>query len=137
MSIKKSNTIKSYEITSESIYLERRKLIKSMSVASAMLPWGMTLSQSTKDDSYIPTYKRNSIYSTLEPKNSFEDITTYNNFYEFGMGKSDPYQNSANFEPAPWNVKISGEANKTGIYNIDDLIDSNALEERVYRLRCV
>ena len=54
MSIKKSNTIKSYEITSESIYLERRKLIKSMSVASAMLPWGMTLSQSTKDDSYIP-----------------------------------------------------------------------------------
>ncbi|MDC0185270.1 protein-methionine-sulfoxide reductase catalytic subunit MsrP [Gammaproteobacteria bacterium] len=137
MSIKKSNTIKSYEITSESIYLERRKLIKSMSVASAMLPWGITLSQSTKDDSYIPTYKRNSIYSTLEPKNSFEDITTYNNFYEFGMGKSDPYQNSANFEPAPWNVKISGEANKTGIYNIDDLIDSNALEERVYRLRCV
>ena len=137
MSIKKSNTIKSYEITSESIYLERRKLIKSMSVASAMLPWGITLSQSTKDDSYIPTYKRNSIYSTSEPKNSFEDITTYNNFYEFGMGKSDPYQNSANFEPAPWNVKISGEANKTGIYNIDDLIDSNALEERIYRLRCV
>jgi len=137
MSIKKSNTIKSYEITSESIYLERRKLIKSMSVASAMIPWGMTLSQSTKDDSYIPAYKRNSIYSTSEPKNSFEDITTYNNFYEFGMGKSDPYRNSANFEPAPWNVKISGEANKTGIYNIDDLIDSNALEERVYRLRCV
>lgn len=137
MSIKKSNTIKSYEITSESIYLERRKLIKSMSVASAMIPWGITLSQSTKDDSYIPAYKRNSIYSTSEPKNSFEDITTYNNFYEFGMGKSDPYRNSANFEPAPWNVKISGEANKTGIYNIDDLIDSNALEERVYRLRCV
>ena len=137
MSTKKSNTIKSYEITSESIYLERRKLIKSMSVASAMIPWGMTLSQSTKDDSYIPAYKRNSIYSTSEPKNSFEDITTYNNFYEFGMGKSDPYRNSANFEPAPWNVKISGEANKTGIYNIDDLIDSNALEERVYRLRCV
>jgi len=137
MSIKKSNTIKSYEITSESIYLERRKLIKSMSVASAMIPWGMTLSQSTKDDSYIPAYKRNSIYSTSEPKNSFEDITTYNNFYEFGMGKSDPYRNSANFEPAPWNVKISGEANKTGIYNIDDLIDSNAIEERVYRLRCV
>ena len=137
MSIKKSNTIKSYEITSESIYLERRKLIKSMSIASTMIPWGMTWSQSSKEDGYISAYKRNSIYSTSEPKNSFEDITTYNNFYEFGMGKSDPYQNSANFEPAPWNVKISGEANKTGVYNIDDLIDSNALEERIYRLRCV
>lgn len=137
MSIKKSNTIKSYEITSESIYLERRKLIKSMSIASTMIPWGMTWSQSSKEDGYISAYKKNSIYSTSEPKNSFEDITTYNNFYEFGMGKSDPYQNSANFEPAPWNVKISGEANKTGVYNIDDLIDSNALEERIYRLRCV
>ena len=137
MSIKKSNTIKSYEITSESIYLERRKLIKSMSLASTMIPWGMTWSQSSKEDGYISAYKRNSIYSTSEPKNSFEDITTYNNFYEFGMGKSDPYQNSGNFEPAPWNVKISGEANKTGVYNIDDLIDSNALEERIYRLRCV
>jgi sulfoxide reductase catalytic subunit YedY len=137
MSIKKSNTIKSYEITSESIYLERRKLIKSMSIASTMIPWGMAWSQSSKEDSYISAYKKNSIYSTSEPKNSFEDITTYNNFYEFGMGKSDPYQNSANFEPAPWNVKISGEANKTGVYNIDDLIDSNALEERIYRLRCV
>ena len=137
MSIKKSNTIKSYEITSESIYLERRKLIKSMSIASTMIPWGMTWSQSSKEDGYISAYKRNSIYSTSEPKNSFEDITTYNNFYEFGMGKSDPYQNSGNFEPAPWNVKISGEANKTGVYNIDDLIDSNALEERIYRLRCV
>lgn len=137
MSIKKSNTIKSYEITSESIYLERRKLIKSMSIASTMIPWGMTWSQSSKEDGYISAYKKNSIYSTSEPKNSFEDITTYNNFYEFGMGKSDPYQNSGNFEPAPWNVKISGEANKTGVYNIDDLIDSNALEERIYRLRCV
>jgi sulfoxide reductase catalytic subunit YedY len=137
MSIKKSNAIKSYEITSESIYLERRKLIKSMSIASTMIPWGMTWSQPSKEDSYISAYKKNSIYSTSEPKNSFEDITTYNNFYEFGMGKSDPYQNSGNFEPAPWNVKISGEANKTGVYNIDDLIDSNALEERIYRLRCV
>ncbi len=69
--------------------------------------------------------------------NSYEDITTYNNFYEFGMQKTDPFNNSGQFEPKPWTVKVSGKAKKTGVFDLDDLIDFNALEERIYRLRCV
>jgi sulfoxide reductase catalytic subunit YedY len=69
--------------------------------------------------------------------NSYEDITTYNNFYEFGMQKTDPVNNSGQFEPKPWTVKVSGKAKKTGVFDLDDLIDFNALEERIYRLRCV
>jgi sulfoxide reductase catalytic subunit YedY len=69
--------------------------------------------------------------------NSYEDITGYNNFYEFGTGKEDPAANSGLFKPAPWTVKIAGEAEVTGEFALEDVLKPHALEERVYRLRCV
>jgi sulfoxide reductase catalytic subunit YedY len=75
--------------------------------------------------------------STDEAPNSYEDITTYNNFYEFGTDKSDPFENSGKFKPKPWEVKIDGEAEVTGTFSYEDIVGPHPLEERIYRLRCV
>ena len=128
--------IPSYEITSESAYLNRRKLVQSL----GLLSLGVGISErSFGQDQSVQTLQsiKNEKYSTSETPNSYSDITTYNNFYEFGMQKSDPYINSGMFEPKPWSVEVSGEANITGTFDIEDLIDFNKLEERIYRLRCV
>ena len=128
--------IPSSEITSESAYINRRKLIQSVGLFSL----GVGLTESTLGQSQeIQLLKamRNEKFSTTEAPNSYSDITTYNNFYEFGMQKSDPYMNSGMFEPKPWSVEVSGQANLTGTFDLEDLIDFNKLEERIYRLRCV
>ena len=128
--------IPSSEITSESAYINRRKLIQSVGLFSL----GLGLTESTLGQSQeIQLLKamRNEKFSTTEEPNSYSDITTYNNFYEFGMQKSDPYMNSGMFEPKPWSVEVSGQANLTGTFDLEDLIDFNKLEERIYRLRCV
>jgi len=128
--------IPSYEITSESAYLNRRKLIQSFGLLS--LGVGICERSFGQDQSDLTLQSiKNEKYSTSEAPNSYSDITTYNNFYEFGMQKSDPYMNSGMFEPKPWSVEVSGEANITGTFDIEDLIDFNKLEERIYRLRCV
>ena len=137
MKTKETNIkIPSSEITSESNYLNRRKLIQSVGLFSL----GLGLSESSSGQEQIVNSLqsiKNQKYSTTEAPNSYSDITTYNNFYEFGMQKSDPYLNSGMFEPKPWSVEVSGEANITGTFDLEELIDFNKLEERIYRLRCV
>lgn len=78
-----------------------------------------------------------SSFSTDETPNSFEDITTYNNYYEFGTGKSDPYENAQDFDPLPWTIKVEGHAEKTGTFDFEDFVKPFDLEERIYRMRCV
>lgn len=68
---------------------------------------------------------------------SYDAATSYNNFYEFGTGKSDPIENAVNFEPLPWTVTVDGEVANPGIYDFGDLIRPHQMEERVYRFRCV
>jgi sulfoxide reductase catalytic subunit YedY len=75
--------------------------------------------------------------STNEPMTSFRDITTYNNFYEFGLDKSDPARNAHTLKPRPWSVSIEGEVEKPRVVDIDSLLSWFPLEERVYRMRCV
>jgi sulfoxide reductase catalytic subunit YedY len=75
--------------------------------------------------------------SISEAPNSYEDITTYNNYYEFGTDKSDPAANSHKFKPTPWSVTIDGEAEVKGRFTLEDILKPQTLEERVYRLRCV
>lgn len=72
-----------------------------------------------------------------EPLNSWSDITTYNNFYEFGIGKDDPARNAHTLRTRPWSVTIEGEVERPGLYDLDDLIEARLVEDRVYRLRCV
>jgi sulfoxide reductase catalytic subunit YedY len=82
-------------------------------------------------------YTRNAALSVTDAPNSYKDITSYNNYYEFGTDKSDPAENSQKFRTSPWNVTVSGEAEVTGTYGIEDILKPHPLEERVYRLRCV
>ncbi|MGH8671910.1 MAG: protein-methionine-sulfoxide reductase catalytic subunit MsrP, partial [Burkholderiales bacterium] len=75
--------------------------------------------------------------STTEELTPYEDVTTYNNFYEFGTSKASPAENAASLVTKPWTVAVDGEVKQAKRYDIDDLLKLSPLEERVYRLRCV
>lgn len=140
MIIKKSSEIKSSEITPEKDYINRRKFIK-YSAATTVLSVlrSSPLFASPSDENKYAKLKnvKKSIYSTDEEANPWDDVTTYNNFYEFGTDKSDPAENAYTLKPRPWKVEISGHCKKPGNYDVDDLIKNNQLEERIYRFRCV
>jgi methionine sulfoxide reductase catalytic subunit len=131
-----SARIKSSELTSESVYLNRRQLLQAAAIAGLT---GVSGLASTSANAAVRPlkYSRNEQFSTTETPNSYEDVTTYNNYYEFGTGKSDPAQYSGDFKPEPWSVTVSGEAEVTGKFNLEDFIGDADLEERIYRLRCV
>jgi sulfoxide reductase catalytic subunit YedY len=112
------------------VYVNRRT---QLAAAAGMLLPSLGVAQAVD----ALKYRRNPALSTDEQKNSFEDITTYNNFYEFGTGKSDPARKAARFRPAPWSVAVTGEAEVTGQFALEDLLAPHPLEERIYRLRCV
>ena len=142
MLIKKPSDIKSSEITSKDLYLNRRQFILAASAtalsAGAVLS-GLDTSLSTQQA--IAGEKlgdlRKSSFSTSEKLNSFKDITTYNNFYELGTDKGDPAENAKYLTTRPWMVAVEGEVKKPKTYDIDALIKVAPLEERIYRLRCV
>lgn len=132
--INKKSDVASSEITPESIYLRRREFMKASGLlGSALLlnPW-MTAGASIS----IGDYKKDVI--TLDEEITPEDdATSYNNFYEFGTGKSDPAQRSKEFKTDDWKITVGGECEKPGTYSLEDLIKPFDVEERVYRLRCV
>ena len=134
--MKSSNAIRSWEITSETNYLNRRRflretgLVAGAGIASLVLP-GRLLAD-VRELETVP-----GPYSTDEKPNSWQDITTYNNFYEFGTGKEDPYENAQAFVTQPWTVKVSGECDQPGDYHYEDIVSPHTLEDRVYRHRCV
>jgi sulfoxide reductase catalytic subunit YedY len=147
MLIKRASEIRSSEITDEAMYLRRREFIRfagSLAVAAAAGP----LIQACGDDpmaagpavapgqSPLANVKPR-VVATDEKLNTFEEITGYNNFYEFGTGKNDPQRYAARLKTSPWTVKIDGHCNKPADYHLEDLIRPHALEERIYRLRCV
>tara|TARA_B100001029_G_C15053785_1_gene452784 strand:- start:863 stop:1798 length:936 start_codon:yes stop_codon:yes gene_type:complete len=124
--------IKSYEITSEKLYFNRRFFIKA-GLTGILSSISSKLYSFHNNEEYRFNYK----LKVNDKLNDFNEITTYNNFYEFGMDKSDPYKNSGNFKPLPWSVKIEGLVEKEGVLNLEDLIKDITIEDRIYRLRCV
>ena len=76
-------------------------------------------------------------YSTDEKQTSLNDVTHYNNFYEFGTGKGDPAKNAQNFQTSPWSVSVEGEVNNPRKFSMDEIMKLAPLEERIYRHRCV
>jgi sulfoxide reductase catalytic subunit YedY len=127
--------IRPSEITSESVYLERRKLLQA-ALAAGVAGIGAAWTQRADAVTDLKA-ERNAKYSSSDAPNSYEDITTYNNFYEFGLDKGAPAENSGRFKPAPWTVAVKGEAENTGTFALEDILEGHAIEERVYRLRCV
>ena len=85
----------------------------------------------------VTKLKKHIIEFTDEQINNIIDVTSYNNYYEFGMGKADPNRNSREFQSRPWEIEVSGEAEITGNFDIEDFIKPYQLEERIYRMRCV
>ena len=149
MLIQRPSTIKPSEITSESVYFDRRRFLQRAAAAGTLMLGGVACSNETQGADAIdenanamPIGERladikSSAYSTDEPTNSWQDVTTYNNFYEFGLGKADPARNAGNLKTSPWSVTVSGEAEKTGEFMLEDFLAPHMLEERIYRLRCV
>jgi sulfoxide reductase catalytic subunit YedY len=127
------------EITPEPVYLSRRSLIGAAGGLLAGLAAGApALGQGVFELAPPPLrYRRNPRYSTEETPNRFEEASQYNNFYEFGTNKDDPYRNAGSLRTRPWMVTVEGEAEVTGQFHLDDLLKPYALEERIYRLRCV
>tara|TARA_Y100000590_G_scaffold447176_1_gene582017 strand:- start:498 stop:1433 length:936 start_codon:yes stop_codon:yes gene_type:complete len=123
----------SSDITPYSRYINRRKFIKTISFSSLGLIFPRPLKANHSD-------KKNKYITMLDPNdsiNSYQEITNYNNFYEFGTGKSDPSLNSSKFKPRPWSIKIEGLVNKPGYIDIEDLIKNFTIADHIYRLRCV
>lgn len=138
MLIGKPPDVRPSEITSERNYLNRRRFMQDGAIAAGALLAGPAYGAVVPAgrQAALPDVAK-SDYSITEEPNSFEDISTYNNYYEFGTGKGDPASNSQEFEPRPWSIEVSGHAEKTGTFNLDDFVKPHQLEERVYRMRCV
>ncbi|MDJ0709985.1 MAG: protein-methionine-sulfoxide reductase catalytic subunit MsrP [Woeseiaceae bacterium] len=138
MLIRKPSDIRPSEITSHTNYLNRREFIRAGAIAggSLLAPAGLAAvipeEQFAKLEGVVE-----SPFSTDETPNSYDDITTYNNFYEFGTGKGDPVVYARDFKPRPWTVAVEGHAEKTGTFDFDDFMKPFDLEERIYRMRCV
>ena len=163
MIIKTRKEIPSSEITPESVYRERRKFLKTganvaLGAAGASILSPAVSAQigdslfarapadinlASKPDWLVEKAAMRTgapasgPYNTDEELTPFEDVTTYNNFYEFGTGKDDPARNARDFTIEPWTVEVSGEAIKTGTYTLEDILNPHTFEERVFRLRCV
>jgi methionine sulfoxide reductase catalytic subunit len=141
MLIKKAADIRSSEITDERLYLDRRSFLRGASAALAgaaamnLLPGTPAVGDAFAQTA-IPNLKKGP-FNTDEPPNKVEEITGYNNFYEFGLDKEDPARYAAKMKTRPWTVKIDGEVAKPGDYAIDDILKMFPLEERIYRFRCV
>jgi sulfoxide reductase catalytic subunit YedY len=125
--------IPSSEITTKKNYLDRRKFIKTTSAFSI----ASSISLSAKGIHFEDKSKYQKNLDEGDKLNSFDEITTYNNFYEFGMGKSDPSNYSSKFNPNPWTLKIEGLVEKPFTVNLEDILKNNPIEDRIYRLRCV
>jgi sulfoxide reductase catalytic subunit YedY len=136
--IRKQADIRPSEITSEKNYLNRRTFMRAGALFGGSILAPPAFSAVVPDERGARLAKvRKSSFSTDEAPNSFEDITTYNNYYEFGTGKGDPYRNAQDFDPRPWTIQVEGHAEKTGTFDFEDFIKPFDLEERIYRMRCV
>ena len=135
MLIRRAGDIPSAEITPRSLYLNRRELLASIGGIAAAMWTPVAEQRVAAAGTPLPIAKRMS--TTDDPQSSFQTVTTFNNFYEFGTDKADPARNSGRFRPRPWSVAVDGLCAKPGVYTLEDILKPHPLEERVYRHRCV
>ena len=136
--ISKNTDVKESEITDEAVYKERRKFIQSsaavtaVSIAPTLSMWPSSVFAKLDFNNIVK-----SEFSTTDELTPYEAVTSYNNFYELGLDKGDPKKNAHLLKVKPWSIKVGGECEKPGEYNLEDFISPAKLEERIYRLRCV
>ncbi len=140
MLIKQAPDLRESEVTPRELYLRRREFIGAAGAAAAALTTGAlapAAAHAQNPAAQKLTNLKKSPFNTDEKMNSYRDVTTYNNFYEFGLDKGDPARHAHALKPRPWTIKVEGECAKPGTYNIDDIMKWFPLEERIYRMRCV
>ena len=136
MLIKQAPDIRSSEITPERVYRNRREFMRTAAGAAAGAAFAPGAGRVQAQEP-IPDLLK-SPFSTDETPNSFEDITTYNNFFEFGTDKGDPARYAHEMTIEPWSVRVEGEMNRPAAdVPLETLLAPHPLEERIYRLRCV
>ena len=139
MLIKPTPDLRESEVTPRELYLRRREFIGTAGAGVAALAVGLSPAAAAAQNPSAQklTGLKKSPFSTDEKMNSYRDVTTYNNFYEFGLDKGDPARYAGSLKPRPWSIKVEGECAKPGTYNIEDILKWFPLEERIYRMRCV
>ena len=142
MLIRKPSDIPYSEITPKSTYLNRRNFLAGATLAGAALAAGRGVFEaiSPRIHAFAGTKLSGiakSQFSTSEPQTSYNDVTHYNNFYEFGTDKADPAQHAQGFKTSPWTLSIEGECTKPQKLDMDAIMKIAPIEERVYRHRCV
>ena len=126
------------EITPRDVYLHRRDWLRQAAAGGATLALGSAaLAQQGKLAKLPGTKSAVPGAMVMDTPTAYNDATTYNNFYEFGTDKSDPARNAHTLKTQPWTVTIEGEVKKPRTFSLDDLLKLSAMEERIYRLRCV
>src|SRR5688572_30988494 len=132
----KSVPVKSYEITPKETYLSRRDFIKAAGVIAGSAALAACAPGSSESAGEAPVNA--AYYDELgKPVNTFEEITNFNNYYEFSLNKEAVAPLSENFNPSPWTVEVYGLVKKPATFGIEDLLKLFPQEERIYRLRCV
>ncbi len=142
MLVRKAPELTYRDITPKSVYLDRRKFLQGMGLAGVAAAGGRGLlnlvsPSITAQAATKLTGLGKSPFSTDEKQTPYNDVTHYNNFYEFGSDKSDPAKNSQNFRTSPWTVSVEGEVSKPRKFTMEEILKLAPLEERIYRHRCV
>jgi sulfoxide reductase catalytic subunit YedY len=130
------------EITAREVYEDRRRLLQAAAAGTALAAWGAreAFAQSARPGKLaaLPGAKSGVAGAvTMEKPTPYQDVTSYNNFYEFGTDKADPARNAHTLKPRPWTVAVEGEVKKPKTFDLDELLKLAPMEERIYRLRCV
>jgi len=135
---------KSSEITPASVYAHRRHWLAAAAATAASAAsgsWSSALAQPAASPGKLPALPggKSAVAgaNTMERPTRYQDATTYNNFYEFGMEKDEPARYAGRMKTRPWTVTIEGEVRKPGVWDVEALLKLQPLEERIYRLRCV
>jgi sulfoxide reductase catalytic subunit YedY len=142
MLIRKAPDLTYADVTPKSVYLDRRKFLEAMGIVGAAAIAGRgLLEMAWPSQSAVAAAKFTGLvkspFSTTEKLNSLEDVSHYNNYYEFGTDKSDPAKNAQKFQTSPWSVSVEGEVKTPRKFTMDEILKLAPLEERIYRHRCV
>jgi methionine sulfoxide reductase catalytic subunit len=136
MLIKKSGDIRYSEVTAKALYFNRRRFLAGVPAAFLAACELQSPSARALGENKLPPLAKSPL-STSEKENSYNDVTHYNNYYEFGTGKDEPAKYAKNFKTSPWTISVEGEVAKPRKYSLEEIMQVAPLEERIYRHRCV
>jgi sulfoxide reductase catalytic subunit YedY len=138
MSLRDALKIPEWQVTDETVHAARRGFLQSLAATPVLALAGCADAEppAAPQPTVTPEQARSG-FRTSEELTRIEDVTSYNNFYEFGTAKNDPSQAPKTLKTSPWTISVSGECDKPGRIGLEDLLKAGTSEERIYRLRCV